>query len=353
LESKYCHFEEVLKMKALLVSFLFTLILILVPLSPRAAASSETMRQGLANSPGIKALYAVDGTHTLVMGAMASSDETVNFHVLGRYYAGPDHALQAVMIEHGEEPMIHKNVNPDALKAMRSGSIKLSRGPFAPAGQGYSSLDVLETASLSCVNNGGHVLYVIPKKYGAFKRLTEVPALEAFQYILLQGSKSVWFVACDGKASARFQVFKNYGFINDGEDVARFRQGLVLDDVNYVKEERAEAARLARLQKTRSSAVESLEATAREIAVLKKGFVKNIAGKRYYGSYSDEGKGRCAAVSLRRMDVKEEAVVTVVHDYKVCSGKVTRLGLGEVAQSVPDSNTAFYRRGGLRLANNY
>lgn len=304
-------------MKTLLVSFLFTLMMILVPLNPGAGASSVATRQGLVESPGVKALYAVDRNHTLVMGSIASSDEKANFHVLGRYYGGPDHALLASMIEHGEEPMMYKSVDSGVLEALRSGSIKLSRGPFATGGEGYSSLDILETASLSCVSSGGHTLYVIPKKYGKFKRLTEVSALEAFQFILVQGSKSVWFVACDGKASARFQVFKNYSFINDGDDVAQFRQGLVLEDVNYVKEEGAEVARLANLQKTRSSDVEPLEATAREIALLKKGFVKNIEGKRYFGSYHGESKGRCAAVSLRRIDLMDNAKVTIVHDYRI------------------------------------
>ncbi len=337
-------------MKTLFISVLLSLVAMAVPMSRGAAATPPALRQVLADAPGVGAVYVVDRNHTFVMGSLPLQGESKAFHVLGRYYGGPGHTLQATMIEHGEEPMIYKSAATGTLGALRSGSVRLSHEPLSSGKDGYSSLDIFEMATLSCQNGGGHPLYVIPKKYGRFKRLTEVAALDAFRYILLKGSTSVWFVACNGKGAARFQVLKNYDFINDGEEVAEFRQGLALDDVDYVRDERAEAVRLADLQKRRSVSATSLEATAREIAALKRGFVKNIAGKRYYGSYRGDGDGGCAAVSLRRIGSDEDVRVTVVHDYRVCSGKVSLLGLSETEESVA-RKAIYYSRGGLKVAN--
>lgn len=340
-------------MRTLFICILSGLTAIFIISTESAAAYPGALRQGLVESPDVAAVYVVDSNHTFVMGALPSSDEGRDFRVLGRYYGGDDHTLSAVMIEHGEEPVIYKGGAHGSFGALRSGAVRLARAPLSSSsdGEGYSSLDIFETATIACQDKGGHPLYVIPRKYGEFKRLTEVRALEAFRYILLKGATGVWFMACDGKGFARFQVLKNYDFINDGEEVVEFRQGLVMEDVNYVKNARAEAVRLAELARQRGGAVTSIEATVREIAALKKGFVRKIAGKRYYGSYKGAKKGRCAAVSLRRLGLSDDVKVTVVRDYRVCSGKVSLLARSETEESAAGTKAVYYRRGGIRVAN--
>ncbi len=338
-------------MKTLLISIFLTLAFASFCRAQNSVGTDMALRQVLADDPGIEAVYAIDRTHSFVIGRSASLEENMDFRVLGRYSEGPAHAQEALMIEHGEEPMIYKSAAPGSLDRIRSGALRLSRSPLSPGKEGYSSLDIFEMATLSCQGGGGDAIYVVPKKYGRFKRLTEVGALEAFRYILQKGSTSVWVVACNGTGAARFQVVKNYDFVNDGEEVAEFRPGLVLDDVNYVRDERAEAARLTNLQRKRYGGAPSLEDTVREIAALKRGFVKNISGKRYYGSFRGYDRGRCADVSLRRLDVSDDEKVTVLREYKVCSGKVSLLGLTETAEVLPDGKGMYYSSGGIKVAN--
>jgi len=255
------------------------------------------------------------------------------------------------MIEHdGDEPMIYKSKAPGSLAALRSGSVDLTRAPLSSGKSGYSSIDIFEMATLSCRDGGGDIVYIIPKKYGRFKRLTEVGAVEAFQYILMKGSASVWLAACNGKGAARFQVLKNYTFAGDGPETVEFRPGLVLDDVNYVKDEGVEALRLAELQRRWPSVPASLEGTAREMAAIKRGFVKNISGKRYYGSYRSEAKGGCGDVKLRRLDSGEASKLTVVYEYRVCADRVSLISLSKTEESIANSLAVYYSRGGIKMA---
>jgi len=339
-------------MKTLFRYVLFSLAVISFSLARCVAASPTARREVLMESPGIEAVYPVDRTHTFVIGPLRRAELSKAFRVVGTYYGGPSHALRAVMIEHdGDEPMIYKSEAPGSLEALRSGSVNLTRAPLSSGKRGYSSIDIFEMATLSCRGGGGEIIYIIPKKYGRFKRLTEVRALEAFQYILMKGSASVWLVACNGKGSARFQVLKNYDFVGDGVETAEFRSGLVLDDVNYVKDESVETARLAELQKRWPVAPASLEGTAREMAAIKRGFVKNISGKRYYGSYRGEAGGGCGDVRLRRLDSGEALRLTVVYEYRVCAGHVSLIRLSKTEESIADSVAVYYSRGGLKMAN--
>ncbi|MFQ5480616.1 MAG: hypothetical protein ACE5DW_05000 [Thermodesulfobacteriota bacterium] len=341
-------------MKVLLLAIIFTIIT-LSAVSFEVSASSKGLRQGLLERSDIEALYVVDSTHTFIKGALPEPGQSGAFKVVGSYYNGPARHHVATMIEHEAEPMVYKGATASLmdLAPLRSGRVRLTSAPLGSSDEsgGYSAIDIFETATITCNKRGGYPLYVVPRQYGDFKRLTEVSALTAFEYILGKGVKGVWFVACDGPAEVRFQVMKNYDLINDGEKIAELREGLVLDDVNYVKDKKAETARLAALERSWPKTFVSLEGTAREIAALKMGYVRTFNGKKNYGSYrGDLEKGRCASVSIKSVAEGDSVRVSEVHDYKVCSGKVYALGVSETEEKLAGGPGVYKRGNGFKMA---
>ncbi len=337
-------------MKTLLLRVIFFICAGLV-LAPWPAFPSDLgLRLALGQAPGVHAVYAVDRTHTFVLGRLEPA-EGRTYRVLGTYEGGGSGALQGFMLEHPDEPMDVGGTEAAALDFLKKGPVQLTRGPLSAEGKGVSSIDVYEAATMSCILRGAHPIYVIPKQYGRFKRLTEVDGVEAFRYLLLSGADGVWFVACDGKGDARFQVMKNYNFVNDDKEVVELATGVVLEGVDYVKNSRLEARRLAELQGRWAASRTSPEETAREIAHIKTGFIKNVGGKRYYGTYKGtDPTGRCASVSLKRKGLEDNAMVTVVRDYKVCGGKVSVMGYAKSERLADREGVVYRHAGGTRLA---
>jgi len=313
-------------------------------------ASAMAERPTLAKMPGVEAVYSVDRRHSFVIGhgGFAASD---GYRVLGTYEGGGEDSLHGFMVEHAEEPMIGVDPGAGPLSFLDQGAVQLTRDPLMPSSTGYSALDVFEAATLACLHRGARLLYVIPRKYGRFSRLTEVSALEAFRYLLLSGTEGVWFLACDARGEGRFQVMKNYNFVNDGKAVVEFAPGVALEGVDYVRNSRHEARRLTELEGRWSGYKTTLEDTAREIAALKTGFVKNVGGKRYYGTYKGRDEtGRCDSVRLERRGEGEKTVVKVVRDFRVCDGRVQALGYTRT-ERVHENRHAVYRlAGGSRVA---
>ncbi|MFQ5427800.1 MAG: hypothetical protein ACE5EZ_02355 [Thermodesulfobacteriota bacterium] len=340
-------------MKGLTAAIILTITLTLMFTARcEALSSSGGLRQSLVDHSGVEAVYVVDRTHTFVRGTLPPADEFKAFKVVGRYYSGPGSRHVATMIEHEAEPFVYKS--PSSLRDLepiRGGEVRLTAEPLGPGTSGYSAIDIFETVTLSCQGRGGYPLYVVPRKYNGFKRLTEVSALEAFEYILAKHKSGAWFAACDGAPGARFQVMKNYDFINDGVELAELREGLVLGDVDYVKDKGAETSRLAVLENSWPRSPKSLEMTAREIARIKVGYVQKFDGKRHYGTYKgDIERGRCASVSIKSVADDMDIRVSEVHDYKVCRGKVYALGTGEIREETPRNRGKYIRGGGLKLA---
>ena len=343
-----------MKMKTM---FLRTLLLIaaLLVLAPWPARPAETtgVRQALLEAPGVRSLYVVDRTHSFVIADRDADLERGPYRVLGTYEGADKAGPRGLMIEHGDEPLLQTEPHrAPSLEALLKGPLTLTREPLTQAEGGVSSLDVFETATQTCISRGGPVRYVIPKRYGRYKRLTEVEGLEAFRYLLLHGREGAWFVVCDGRGDARFQLMKNYDLVNDGREVVEYKDGVALEGVNYVRNEAAEARRLAELQKKREAMRGStLEDTAREIAYLRTGFVKNLRGRRYYGTYRGRDRsGRCATVSLRSTDRENGQRVTLVRDYRVCGRDVTVTAYSESADPAPAARLVYTRGAGLRLA---
>ncbi len=343
------YFEEAVMMKTLLLRLIFFISAVLV-LAPWPAFPSDLgLRLTLGQAPGVHAVYAVDRTHTFVLGRLEPL-EGRTYRVLGSYEGGGPGSLTGFMLEHPDEPMAVDGA-ASSLDFLREGPVRLTHGPLSVKDDGYSSLDVYEAATISCLLRGAHPIYVIPKKYGRFKRLTEVEGVEAFRYLLLSGADGVWFVACDGKGDARFQIMKNYNFVNDDKEVVELSSGVVLEGVDYVKNSRLEEKRLADLQGRWPASRTTLEETAREIARIKTGFIKNVGGKRYYGTYKGtDSTGRCASVSLERKGLEDKAMITVVRDYRVCGGKVSVTGYLKSESMAERAGVVYRRAGGTRFA---
>lgn len=190
----------------------------------------------------------------------------------------------------------------------------------------YRGVDLYEQMYAVCAKTNGSMTFVVPRRYGSFKRLTEVSAPEAFSYILTEKGNSFWYMACDGEK--RFVVEKNYNFKKGSPEKATVSLRRGLEGVNYVKNGSSVPASVtsvaSHLERSRY-----IEETAWEVATLKTNFVKVHDGSRYEGFYKNDSSG-CSTVSVKAKAPHEEgnALLSVsrVYDFKVCGVKVAKMG---------------------------
>ena len=303
----------------------------------RYAQGDEGLRARFSAEPSVTALYTVDDTHSFIVGALPKG--AGGFTITSRYAPGPAQPVMAYMIEHAPEPVVYKNpVVPGYRDAAGPGG---AGGPGGLPGRlpleeeslgayrvGYTAVDLYQHAYASCTRGGGTLNFVVPKKYGNYKRLTRVGATEAFDYMLVQGDGGAWYMACEGEA--RFLVLKNYSFLTGGVEVAEVTLGRGLEGVSYAKDERTAADRIAGIAamgKRPLTEEKFLEETAREVAFLKMSFVKPFNGERYMAVYGKPGPG-CEVVTINRLKGEEKTVATA-YDFKVCADKVARTGVRE------------------------
>ncbi len=191
---------------------------------------------------------------------------------------------------------------------------------------GVTSLGLYERMSTLCEKNHGEVTYVIPKQVGRYKRLSEVGASEALDYVTsrLHGDNT-WFMSCDG--NLRFMVEKRLRAMNNGHDTAAFYMDRGLEGVNYLRMGDTPAyANTKLVQKTPEQKKAFREQMAWEVATMGTDFVKPEDTSRYIGFYKGNYEGgSCKSVAIKEMS-KKETNRMIVYDFKVCNRRVASLG---------------------------
>ncbi|GMR04509.1 MAG: hypothetical protein BMS9Abin23_0407 [Thermodesulfobacteriota bacterium] len=334
-------------MKAIMMKIIFVVTALALAYPYMTEARGESLRESLINKDVIKALYAVDETHSFVVGKPVVSAGN-NYRVVKWYSSGEGSAKRAYLIEHSPEPLIYKNPVVPAftrVAGISDGPIKLKDENFDRSAKGYTGIDAFQLAYAACSKKGGTLTFVIPKRYGKFKRLTSVDAIEAFDHILLKGKAGAWYIACEGES--RFRILKNYSFLTGNFEVAEVRNGIGLNGVNYAKDEAKEKIRIASLDRKPLDEAAFLEVTAREIAFLKMGFVKPNGNEKYYGTYkSTAGPLGCDSVSIKRSaNELDGRLISRVYDYSVCRGEVAMVGERDIDEG-PAATKSVYASSG-------
>lgn len=323
-----------------------TILVTLFALSVAVAAGAEELssREWLAAQEGTSLVYTVDETHTFVIGDEVRAPR--DMVVITRYGKSAADPYAAYMVEHtAAQPMVWKNgaVKDGDLPARVDLDVEL----LQTARSSYTAIDLFQHFTSACEGAGGEREFVVPLVHGRFKRLTQVDAVNAFNYILMSGDDGgAWYMACEtGDRDTRFIVKKNYSFINDGTEVAEVHYGRTLAGVNYarfgeeaVSEDARKRGRLEGL-----STDEFLAEIAKNAASLRVDFVKPHAGSRYLVSYTKTGRTGCEYVTIEhlRKRVIEENRTDLVYEYKVCGDKVAKLDERRIDVPDDDGKTMF------------
>ncbi len=324
--------------------YIILAVLTLLTLSSAASVFGEvSLRERLLSDNGVKLLYSVDEFYTFIAGtpALADIDNNGPVTVVNGYFdPSGEGRFKAYLIRHNApQPLIYKSpVIKDA--AYLPSSIKLVGETFNGEKSGLTALDLYEQANIVCRARKGLPAYVITKRYGDFKRLTKVDAIEAFSYIILaENTGDAWLMACEGKE--KFLVEKNYRVMNGGADAADIYSGTALEGVSYVENSpNAENifAERPRKEISRAEKAAFMEEMAREVAALKMDFVKPYKGVRYEGTYNDK-KG-CALVSIKDSEGGAAAPRTIISEFSVCTGKVAGAGERVIIETVTAKRVA-------------
>jgi len=203
---------------------------------------------------------------------------------------------------------------------------------------GSSTVDLYEHMTGLCSENNGKAVFVVPKEIGRYKRLAEVTADEALDYIVSRlNTDSAWLMSCDG--NIRFMVEKNLRSMNRGEETASFYLNRGLEGVNYLASGATVSyANTTLVEKTPEQKVAFREQMAWEVSAMGKDFVKPEDTSRYIGFYNGRYENTsCSHISIKEMDKKETSTV-VVYDFKVCDRQVASLGSRVIDNSGNSSN---------------
>lgn len=338
-----------LTIKEPLVAIFMALTILAVAATAAVAGEGPSDRERIAVRGDVALLYAVDETHSFVIGTPDLEDLDTS-KVVTVYGTGFGSSIAAVMVEHSEaQPLVWKNPQMpsyDEIGVPVQGRTSLGVEVLDSGKDGYTAIDLYQHSMISCDKSYGTASFVIPKEFGNYKRLTEVDAVEAFNYILLSGDDGgAWYMACEG-GTEKFQVKKNYKFLTDDAESAEVRHGRALEGVDYA---RFGEAPVSMAVLARDAAYENnidhdgfLEEMARQVASLRFHLVKAFKGDRYMGSVSSE-RGGCDEVTIKHLTKRavERNNVAKVFEYKVCNDHVAKVSEREIDGGPDEGKTLF------------
>lgn len=291
-----------------------------------ALNARTNMRETLIASETIERVYAIDGHHTLVIGADAAIKEDNGLTVVRKYERGEIAPAPAYLLRHGTaQPFAIKN--PAIAENLSLATVSnITFGSLINAKDAYVELDMAQQAIAACEKDNGSLTFVIPKASGNYARLVSVDAATAFDYLASSaGRDTAWFAAC--ASDARFLVEKYYGHKATQVKTAKVFPGRTLAGVNYVKEFTAPAEESVKYDPAEHADDRAL--TAREAASMKTNFVKPDGAVKYTGVYNGEYKKTgCGHVTVQvtgRLGLKD-TLQAKAYDFKVCNGSVAFLG---------------------------
>jgi hypothetical protein len=305
-----------------------------------SADGTLNIREQLVKSDATRAVYAIDDYHTFVVGGAAETKKVIGneLNVIKEYGADDSFKSGAIMIK-------HDNAQQYVFKNQSANAEMPENGDFTLDGNVTSFFQRMTTL---CRENKGTTTFVIPKTYGNHKRLTEVSAIEAFNYVATAGIEdNGWLMACSG--SAKFMVEKNFQSITKNVETASFYAGRGLEGVSYVKAVgAANVKEPERKPLTPAMQAQVREQMALEIAGIKMNFVKSTAGVKFIGLYKGESNNTgCTVATVKEVErpLSRKQYQAKVYDYKVCGSNVAELAERSV-QVVSDGTAGIYNNTG-------
>ncbi|MBI5970947.1 MAG: hypothetical protein HY884_07320 [Deltaproteobacteria bacterium] len=295
-----------------------------------AANTKVSMRETLIGSAAIERVYAIDGHHTLVIGADAVLSVDNGITIIKKYEQGEIAPVPAYLLRHDlAQPFAFKNPAITGNLLPTTGN-KITFGSLINAKDAYVELDLAQQAIAACEKTGGDMTFVIPKASGNYARLVSVDAAVAFDYLAQEAVRdTTWFAACssEGNSLSRFLVEKYYGHKASPVKTAKVFPGRTLEGIAYVREFTAPAETEVKYNPAEHAAERAL--AAQEAAAMKSGFVKPDGQVKYTGVYNGEYKNTgCARVTVKvtgRLSLRN-TLQAKAYDFKVCKGLAAFLG---------------------------
>lgn len=317
-------------MKRLMNITITALVLLAVNASNAFAASDGSVRERLADDPGVETLYSIDDNFSMI-SVKNSGVEAKDFTVVKEF---SNNGRRYQIIRHREaEPFMYKGSAAPEYSAVTI----LPDGEFNLNEEGYGIADLYEHLYAACRKSNGTASFIIPVKYGQYKRLTQVAAVDAFSYMLSSDNgNGSWFIACTG--ASRFVAEKYY--IKGLSQTVKIRSNRGFEGVSYIKTGK-EVADLVAYQSRAISAKDEatvLEETALEAAALGTDFVKVHNGVRYTAAFKNAKNG-CGSVEIKKTVSTENMATAKVYDYEVCLDKASKVKEKEIT---PDAASNMY-----------
>jgi hypothetical protein len=317
-------------MKRLITTTITALVLLAVNASNAFATSTGSVRARLANDPDVEALYTIDDNFSMI-SVKNSGVEAKDFTVVKEF---SNNGRRYQIIRHREaEPFMYKGGAAPEYSVVQM----LPNGEFSLNEEGYGMADLYEHLYAACRKGNGTASFIIPVKYGQYKRLTQVSAVDAFSYMLSSDNgNGSWFIACEG--ASRFVAEKFY--IKGLSQTVNIRSNRGFEGVSYIKTSKEVAALMAYQARAISAKDEAtvLEETALEAVALGTDFVKVHNGVRYTAAFKNAKNG-CRSIEIKKTVSTENMETARIYDYEVCLGKVSKLREKEVT---PDAARSMY-----------
>lgn len=271
--------------------------------------NSQSLRKNLMDSMNVGSVYAIDDYSTMVTPAKEDYSGLVekeiniftkkDVNVTSIEKRTHEGKTSFIITRSAKEPFMYKNPNIpayDAIKAPASNRVEAS----------YRGIDMFEYVYALCNKENGTPVFVVPKRYGRFSRLTDGGALSAFNYLMTAGEGATWVAACVG-GEKKFFV-ENEMTLSGENNTYLFYSGRGLEGLGYVKE-REDSEYIAALAASGMASTEGgtaekgdfLEDMALQMASLEMDLVKSYGEEKYIGTYyRGYGSESCKKVSITR-----------------------------------------------------
>lgn len=290
-----------------------------------------TDRERIGALLSVDLLYSIDEHHTYVEGEGLRVNPDGPWHITEVERTERDGRTGLILRHADPQPLLYKTpalpgYDDLAMEdARRFDLTKRAGEDYYEAG--YTAVDLFEHAYAACERSGGELAFVLTREAGRFKRLVEVGAVAAFKEIRDASDDGAWLLSCDG--ARPFVVTKDYSVVTGGVEVARVDTGKTLKGIDYIRKEEFDSVAFG----AKEPMGRFLERMAREVAGVKREFVKAHGKFKFKGSYTTETGDECDEVRIEKLAGPEAGPKPFtdgewgkgVYGFKVCENRVEPL----------------------------
>jgi len=292
-----------------------------------------TDRERLGALLSVDLLYSIDEHHTYVEGEGLRVNPDGPWRITEVERTERDGRTGLILRHADPQPLLYKTPalpGYDDLAMEDARRFELAKWTDEDYGEaGYTAVDLFEHAYAACERSGGELAFVLTREAGRFKRLVEVTAVAAFKELRDASDGGAWLLSCDGDKP--FVVTKDFSAVTDGVEVARVDTGRTLVGMDYIRKEEFDSVAFG----AKEPLGRFLRRMAREVAAVKREFVK-VRGKfKFKGSYTTGPGDECDEVRIEKLAGPEGGPSPFtdgewdkgVYGFKVCENRVEPLDI--------------------------